>query len=98
MVAITNQQKKIIVTRWVNDCFVTTGIVAIFSTDDVLAATTAVDNALDTTLNAAVALAGGTATILQAINQAIPSPFSTATASQKALLVSYVLYARAGLI
>lgn len=96
---LTTQQKQDVTRRWVTDVYVLPNAAAVLSTDDVFAAAGQVDTAFDTTLNAAVGFAGGNATILQAINIALPSPFDVrATTSQKALLVSYVMYARTGLI
>ena len=74
------------------------GAVAKFNLDDLQAAITAVDNALDATLNQAVTAVGGTTTVANGMAQVIPAPFSTATAQQKTLLVCYVLMKRAGLI
>lgn len=72
--------------------------VAKFNLADLQAAVTAVDNALDATLNQAVTAVGGTTTVANGMAQVIPAPFSTATAQQKTLLVCYVLMKRTGLI
>jgi hypothetical protein len=74
------------------------GAVANFNLADLQSAVTAVDNALDSTLNQAVAVVGGATTVASAMAQIIPAPFSSATAQQKSLLVCYVIMKRAGII
>jgi hypothetical protein len=66
--------------------------------DDLDAAIQAIDNAFDTTLNAAVSAGHGAQTIVQALNSVIPAPVSGATAQQKAELVTFAIAKRYGLI
>lgn len=96
--ALTSQQKAQVAATWAMAVFVVPNVVANFNTDDIVAAVTALDNALDTTLNAAVAAVGGTTTIINGLAQIIPAPFSAASASQKTILLNYVLAKRVGLI
>jgi hypothetical protein len=65
--------------------------------DDLVAAVSALDAAFDTTLNAAVASAGGTTTILNALIASLPAPASGGTTAQKAVLGVMVLAKRGGL-
>lgn len=69
-----------------------------FNVADLQAAAIAIDNAFDTTINAAVTAGLGADTVIQALNSVIPAPFSTATVAQKTLLACWVLMKRAGLI
>ena len=69
-----------------------------FSVADLQAAATALDNAFDTTINAAVTAGFGADTIIEGLNAVIPAPFSGATAAQKTLLCCWVLMKRVGLI
>lgn len=96
--ALTTQQKAQVAAVWAMESFVTPNVTAVFNTTDIIAAVTAVDNALDTTLNAAVTAVGGTTTVINGLAAVIPAPFSTATAGQKTLLLNYVLMKRVGLI
>lgn len=96
--ALTTPQKQSVAQIWALQNFVTPNLVANFNTADLVAAATAIDNAFDTTLNAAVAAVGGTTTIINGLAAVIPSPFSGANAQQKTLLACYVLMKRAGII
>ncbi len=69
-----------------------------FNIADLKAAATAIDNAFDTTLNAAVVAVGGSTTVINGLASVIPAPFSSATAQQKTLLACWVLMKRSGLI
>ena len=96
--ALTTAQKQAIAQYWALVNFVEPNVTAIFNTADLSAAATAVDNAFDTTLNAAVTAVGGTTTIINGLSAVIPSPFSGASVQQKTLLACYVLMKRAGII
>lgn len=96
--ALTTQQKKDATVYWVLQNFVMPNVTANFNTTDITAAITAIDNALDSTLNQAVTAVGGTTTVANGMAAVIPSPFSGATATQKTLLVCYVLMKRASII
>lgn len=72
--------------------------VATFGVDNLQAAAAAIDNAFDTTINAAVTAGFGADTVIEALNAVIPAPFSGATVAQKTLLACWVLMKRAGLI
>lgn len=93
---LTTAQNRDAAAQVANKIFAT--VTANFALDQIQAAITAVDNALDSTLNQAVTAVGGTTTVANGMAQVIPAPFSTATAQQKTLLVCYVLMKRAGLI
>ena len=73
-------------------------VTANFNVADLQAAVAALDNAFDTTINAAVTAGFGADTIIQGLNAVIPAPFSGATVQQKTLLCCWVLMKRAGLI
>jgi len=94
--ALTTQQKRDLSAVWARVNF--SGSVANFNLDDLTAAATAIDNAFDTTLNAAVVAVGGTTTVINGLASVIPAPFSGATAQQKTLLACYVLMKRSGII
>lgn len=96
--ALTTTQKQSIAAYWALQNFVAPNVTANFNTADLAAAVTAVDNALDATLNQAVAAVGGTTTVAAGMAAVIPAPFNTATAAQKALLVCYVIMKRSNLI
>lgn len=96
--ALSAQQKQQLTQKWAVEFFVAFNSVANFSAADLQAAATAVDNALDATLNQAVATVGGTTTVINGMAAVIPAPFSNATGAQKVALVCYVLMKRAGLI
>src|SRR5512139_3872769 len=96
--ALTTQQLRDTSAFWADVNFVKVSITANFSLADIQAAAQAIDNAFDTTLNAAVTAVGGTNTIIQALAASIPLPFKNATVQQKTLLACYVLMKRAGLI
>lgn len=93
---LTTAQNRDAAAQVANKIFST--VTANFALDNIQAAITAVDNALDSTLNQAVAAVGGTTTVANGMAAVIPAPFSTATAQQKTLLVCFVLMKRAGLI
>lgn len=96
--ALTTPQKQSVAQVWAVQNFVTPNITANFNTADLVAAATAIDNAFDTTLSAAVTAVGGSTTIINGLAQVIPSPFSGASVQQKTLLACYVLMKRSGLI
>lgn len=96
--ALTTQQLQQVGAFWANINFVVANVTANFSLADLQAAAQALDNAFDTTLNAAVAAVGGTTTVIAGLNAIIPAPFSGATAQQKTLLCCYVLMKRVGII
>jgi hypothetical protein len=98
MTTLTPQQVRDTSAFWANKWFVGSNSLASFSIDDISAAVQAIDNAFDTTLNAAVSAGHGAQTIVQALNSVIPAPFSTATAQQKAELVCFAISKRYGLI
>jgi hypothetical protein len=98
MTTLTPQQVHDTSAFWANKWFVGANSLANFSIDDLNAAVQAIDNAFDTTLNAAVSAGHGAQTVAQALNSVIPAPFSTATVQQKAELVSFAIAKRYGLI
>jgi hypothetical protein len=65
---------------------------------DLQNAVSALDGALDTTLNTAVSAGLGADTVIQALAAQIPAPVSGGTTQQKTILLCYVLLKRAGLI
>ncbi len=96
--ALTTQQLNSVGAVWAELNFVRAQVTAVYSLDDLKAAAQAIDNAFDTTLNAAVIAVGGTTTIINGLASVIPAPFSAATAQQKTMLACYVLMKRAGII
>jgi len=96
MTTLTPQQVRDTSAFWANKWFL--AATAIYSVDDLNAAVTQIDNAFDTTLNAAVSAGHGAQTIVQALNSVIPAPFSGATVQQKAELVCFAISKRYGLI
>jgi hypothetical protein len=102
MTTLTPQQVHQTSAYWANKWFAGLSTLpaatAVYSTDDLNAAIQAIDNAFDTTLNAAVSAGHGAQTIVQALNSVIPAPVSGATAQQKAELVSFAIAKRYGLI
>jgi hypothetical protein len=98
MASLTAQQIRDTSAFWANKWFVTNQITAVYSLDDLNATITAIDNAFDTTLNAAVSAGHGAQTIIQALNSVIPAPVSGATNQQKAELVCFAISKRFGLI
>jgi len=98
MTTLTPQQVRDTSAFWANKWFVGANSLANFSIDDINAAVTQIDNAFDTTLNAAVSAGHGAQTIVQALNSVIPAPFSSATTQQKAELVCFAIMKRYGLI
>jgi hypothetical protein len=101
MATLTPQQVHDTSAHWANKWFVGTGqapMTAVYSMDDLNAAIQAIDNAFDTTLNAAVSAGHGAQTIVQALNSVIPAPVSGATAQQKAELVTFAIAKRYGLL
>jgi hypothetical protein len=104
---LTAQQKRDLSALWAEVNFVGlngslnipgTKSVAIYNLDDLAAAAGAIDNAFDTTLNAAVAAVGGTTTVINGLASVIPAPVSGATAQQKTMIACYVLMKRVGII
>lgn len=98
MSQLTAAQQQATAAFWANVNFVEIGATAIYSLDQITAAAAALDNAFDTTLNAAVTAVGGNTTVINGLNAIIPAPFSGATVQQKTLLCCYVLMKRAGII
>ena len=98
MTTLTPQQVQQTGALWANKWFVVGNLVAVYSMDDLSAAVQTIDNAFDTTLNAAVSAGHGSQTIIQALNSVIPAPFSGATNQQKAELVCFAISKRYGLI
>jgi hypothetical protein len=98
MTTLTPQQVHDTSAFWANKWFVSPNLTAIYNVDDLNAAVQAIDNAFDTTINAAASAGHGAQTIVQALNSVIPAPFSGATAQQKAELVCFAISKRYGLI
>lgn len=65
---------------------------------DIQTAVSALDAALDTTINAAVTAGFGADTVINGLAAQLVSPVSSWTAQQKYILLSFVLLKRAGLI
>lgn len=65
---------------------------------DLLVAVQALDNALDTTLNAAVTAGFGAQTIINALAAQLVAPVSGLTAQQKTIILVYTLMKRVGLV
>ena len=98
MATLTPQQVRDTSAYWANIHFVAAQLTAIYTIDDLNAAIQAIDNAFDTTLNAAVSAGHGAQTIVQALNSVIPAPVSGGSNQQKAELVCYAIMKRYGLI
>lgn len=98
MTTLTDNDIVLASAKWAEQVFVRSFATARFSLVEIKAAARAIDDAFDTTLNAAVGAGFGASTIVQALNAIIPAPFSSATPQQKITLVCYVLMKRAGLI
>jgi hypothetical protein len=73
-------------------------VVANYSLDQIQAAVAAVDNAFNTTLNAAVIAVGGSTTIINGLSAQITASMPGATASQQTMVACYTLMKRAGII
>lgn len=98
MSVLTAAQVKQVGQLWATNNFVVPNTTATMTTANIEAAVTALDNAFDTTLNAAVIAVGGGLTVINGLNAIIPAPFSGATAQQKTMLCCWVLMKRVGLI
>jgi hypothetical protein len=98
MATLTPQQVRDTSAYWANKWFVVPNLTAIYMLDDLNAAIQAIDNAFDTTLNAAVSAGHGAQTVAQALNSVIPAPLSGATPQQKAELVTFAIAKRYGII
>lgn len=98
MATLTPQQVHDASAFWAQKWFVSSGLTAVYSMDDLNAAIQQIDGAFDLTLNAAVAAGHGAQTVVQALNSVIPAPVSGATAQQKAELVCYAIMKRYGII
>ena len=98
MSQLSAAQVKQIGQLWVMNNYVATNVTATMNEAQIEAAVSAVDNALDTTLTAAVAAVGGSTTVINGLAAVMPAPFSGATVAQKTMLVCYVLMKRAGII
>jgi hypothetical protein len=96
--ALTTAQLRSVAEYWCNQNFVASNVTAIYNTDHVQAAAQSIDQAFDTTINAAQSAGFGNMTIIQGINANIPAPFSGATLQFKINLACGVLLKRAGLI
>ena len=72
--------------------------VAHFNRADALAAVQAIDNALDTTLSAAVIAVGGSTTVINGLAAVLPSPWSTGSVQEKTMIAVAVFLGRAGMI
>jgi hypothetical protein len=75
-----------------------TNVVASYSLDQIQAAVAAVDNAFNTTLNAAVIAVGGATTIANGLSSQITASMPGATAAQQTIVACYTLMKRAGII
>ena len=98
MTTLTPQQVRDTSAFWAQKWFVAANSLANYSIDDLYATIQAIDNAFDTTLNAAVSAGHGAQTIVQALNSVIPAPVSGATSQQKAELVCFAIMKRYGLL
>lgn len=78
--------------------FVNSNQTAIYNTNDLVAVAQALDNALDTPLNTAVTVVGGSTTVINGLAAIIPAPFSGASSQQKTMLLCWVAMKRVGLI
>jgi hypothetical protein len=95
--ALVDADRQDLSRKWAQRMFVDAGVTANMSYADVKAACDAFDTALDATVTS-LAFAG-TSTLLAALNNVLPVPFKTvATAGQKAVLLSYVLLKRGGVL
>lgn len=93
--ALVDADRQDLSRKWVDRMFVATGNTATLSHADVKAAVDAFDTAVDATQSALGF--SSTATLLTNLNNILPLPFrTTATAAQKAVLLSYVLLKRGG--
>lgn len=98
MTQLSSAQHRTVAAYWADINYVMTSIRADFSLNDIQAAVASVDQACDTTLNAAVAGGFGSLTVVQAVASNMPAPFNGANAQQKSLLVAYTIMKRAGVI
>jgi hypothetical protein len=98
MSQLTAAQVKQVGQLWAQSNYVAPNVTATMHSGDIEAAVSAIDNAFDTTLSAAVIAVGGATTIINGLNAILPAPFSGATVAQKTMLVCWVLMKRVGLI
>lgn len=95
--ALTSAQIALAATQFAQDNFVATNATANASTSQIQAALQALDNGMNTTLNAAVAAVGGTTLVVTALQQQITNSWPSATVQQQALLLIYWARKAAGL-
>lgn len=95
---LTASQLSSVATTASFNLFVNSNKTANYNTGDLVAAAAAIDNALDTSLSAAVTAVGGSTTVINGLANIIPSPFNGATAQQKTMLLCWVAMKRVGLI
>jgi hypothetical protein len=96
-VALIDADRQDLSRKWAQRMFVDAGATATMSYADVKAACDAFDAALDATVTSLAFT--GTNTLLASLNNILPAPFKTAaTAAQKAVLLSYVLLKRGGVL
>lgn len=91
--ALSSAQKSAIAENWILINFVQANATATLSVTDIINAVTAIDNAFNTTINAAVTAGYGSLTVYNALAAVIPAPFNTMTAAQQTQLVEFVLSA-----
>jgi hypothetical protein len=96
--ALTNAQLQDVAAYWANHNFVSANVTANYHIGDLIAAAQSIDQAFDTTINAAQSAGFGNMTIIQGINANIPAPFNAASLQWKINLACNVLQKRAGLI
>lgn len=96
--ALNATQLQQVASYWANHNFVSSNVTANYGTNDIVAAAQSIDQAFDTTINAAQTAGFGNMTLIQGINANIPAPFNGASLQQKINLACNVLEKRAGLI
>jgi hypothetical protein len=95
--ALIDADRQDLSRKWVQRMFVEAGLTATMSYADVKAACDAFDTALDAVQSTLAFVT--TATLLANLNAILPAPFKTvATAGQKAVLLSFVLLKRGGVL
>jgi hypothetical protein len=95
--ALVDADRQDLSRKWAQKMFVDAGLTATMSYADVKAACDAFDAALDAVQSTLAFVT--TATLLTNLNNILPAPFKTAaTAGQKAVLLSYVLLKRGGVL
>jgi PPE-repeat protein len=95
--ALIDADRQDLSRKWIQQMFANLGVTANLTYADVKAACDAFDAALDATVTSLAFV--GTNTLLASLNNTLPAPFKTvATAAQKAVLLSYVLLKRGGVL